>query len=105
MNVCNYISYSKGNAPECQINHYPCPCFRYCNRANRYIIYDSPYITMDDCKIRKEYEQGNVLFEKHGDLYIKVNDSLNIALKNPYDYIPNNVELGQNEEGEYYIIK
>ena len=46
---------------------------------------------------------GNVQFERHGYLYVKVGDEV-IKVENPYDYIPDNVHL-RKYKGTYKVVK
>jgi len=57
---------------------------------------------MANCPI-KTAPTGNVQFERHGYLYVQVDDKV-IKVKNPYDYIPDNVEL-RKYKGTYKVVK
>ena len=56
---------------------------------------------MANCPI-KSAPNGNVQFERHGYLYVKLDDEI-IKVKNPYNYIPDNVEL-RKYKGNYKVI-
>jgi len=57
---------------------------------------------MANCPI-KTAPTGNVQFERHGYLYVQVDDKV-IKVKNPYGYIPDNVEL-RKYKGTYKVVK
>ena len=56
---------------------------------------------MANCPI-KYAPTGNVQFERHGYLYVQVEDNV-IKLKNPYDYIPDDVVVRKYNKS-YKII-
>lgn len=56
---------------------------------------------MLNCPIRRK--QGNVKMARHGYLYVQVDNQI-IKVKNPYDYIPENVQL-RKYKGNYKVVK
>ena len=81
-----------------------CPFMRRCNIEHDWL----PIDTMDKCALRKperviELKNGEYLvrFEKDGNLYIEVGDYV-IYKKNPYDYVPEKVEMVQIDNEMYF---
>ena len=95
---CNVVNYDE--IPTCnkQEGHPVCPHVRRCIEHHMW----KPLNFMANCPI-KSAPTGNVQFERHGYLYIKVGDEV-IKVENPYDYIPDNVEL-RKYKGTYKVIK
>lgn len=95
---CNVVNYDE--IPTCnkQEGHPVCPHVRRCIEHHMW----KPLNFMANCPI-KSAPTGNVQFERHGYLYVKVGDEV-IKVENPYDYIPNNVEL-RRYKGNYKVIK
>ena len=95
---CNVINYDE--IPTCnkQEGHPVCPHVRRCIEHHMW----KPLNFMANCPI-KSAPTGNVQFERHGYLYVKVGDEV-IKVENPYDYIPDNVEL-RKYKGTYKVIK
>lgn len=60
-----------------------------------------PLDAMLNCPMRQN--QGNVKMTRHGYLYVQHGNEL-IKVKNPYDYIPENVEI-RKYKGNYKVIK
>ena len=60
-----------------------------------------PLNFMANCPI-KSTPTGNVQFERHGRLYVKVGNEV-IKVENPYDYVPENVEL-RKYKGNYKVV-
>ena len=94
---CNVINYDE--IPTCnkQEGHPICPHVRRCIEHHIW----KPLAYMANCPI-KSAPTGNVQFERHGYLYVKVGDEV-IKVENPYDYIPDNVEL-RKYKGNYKVI-
>ena len=49
-----------------------------------------PLPAMEQCPLR--HESGNVKMARHGFLYIDIGGQI-IKIKNPYDYVPENVNV------------
>ena len=94
---CNVINYDE--IPTCnkQEGHPICPHVRRCIEHHIW----KPLAYMANCPI-KSAPTGNVQFERHGYLYVKVGDEV-IKVENPYNYIPDNVEL-RKYKGNYKVI-
>ena len=94
---CNVVNYDE--IPTCnkQEEHPICPHVRRCIEHHIW----KPLAYMANCPI-KSAPTGNVQFERHGYLYVKVGDEI-IKVQNPYNYIPNNVEL-RKYKGNYKVI-
>lgn len=94
---CNVVNYDK--IPTCnkQEGHPICPHVRRCIEHHIW----KPLAYMANCPI-KSAPTGNVQFERHGYLYVKVGDEV-IKVQNPYNYIPDNVEL-RKYKGNYKVI-
>ncbi len=95
---CNVVNYDE--IPTCnkQEGHPVCPHVRRCIEHHMW----KPLAYMANCPI-KCAPTGNVQFERHGYLYVKVGDQV-IKVENPYDYIPDNVHL-RKYKGTYKVIK
>ena len=95
---CNVVNYDE--IPTCnkQEGHPVCPHVRRCIEHHMW----KPLNFMANCPI-KSAPTGNVQFERHGYLYVKVGDEV-IKVENPYDYIPDNVQL-RKYKGNYKVIK
>ena len=95
---CNVVNYDE--IPTCnkQEGHPVCPHVRRCIEHHMW----KPLNFMTNCPI-KSAPTGNVQFERHGYLYVKVGDEV-IKVENPYDYIPDNVEL-KKYKGIYKVVK
>ena len=96
---CNVINYDE--IPTCnkQEGHPVCPHVRRCIEHHMW----KPLNFMANCPI-KSAPTGNVQFERHGYLYVKVGDEV-IKVENPYNYIPDNVELRKYKVNYKVIIK
>lgn len=94
---CNMVNYDE--IPTCnkQEGHPICPHVRRCIEHHIW----KPLAYMANCPI-KSAPTGNVQFERHGYLYVKVGDEV-IKVENPYNYIPDNVEL-RKYKGNYKVI-
>lgn len=94
---CNVVNYDK--IPTCnkQEGHPICPHVRRCIEHHIW----KPLAYMANCPI-KSAPTGNVQFERHGYLYVKLGDEV-IKVENPYNYIPDNVEL-RKYKGNYKVI-
>ena len=94
---CNVVNYDE--IPTCnkQEGHPICPHVRRCIEHHIW----KPLAYMANCPI-KSAPTGNVQFERHGYLYVKAGDEV-IKVENPYDYIPDNVEL-RKYKGNYKVI-
>ena len=94
---CNVVNYDE--IPTCnkQEGHPVCPHVRRCIEHHMW----KPLNFMANCPI-KSAPTGNVQFERHGYLYVKVGDEV-IKVQNPYNYIPNDVEL-RKYKGNYKVI-
>lgn len=95
---CNVVNYNE--IPTCnkQEGHPVCPHVRRCIEHHMW----KPLNFMASCPI-KSAPTGNVQFERHDYLYVKVGEQI-IKVENPYDYIPDNVEL-RKYKGNYKVIK
>lgn len=95
---CNVVNYDE--IPTCnkQEGHPVCPHVRRCIEHHIW----KPLAYMANCPI-KSSPTGNVQFERHGYLYVKVGEQV-IKVENPYDYIPDNVHL-RKYKGTYKVIK
>lgn len=95
---CNVVNYDE--IPTCnkQEGHPVCPHVRRCIDHHMW----KPLNFMANCPI-KSAPTGNVQFERHGYLYVKVGDEV-IKVENPYDYIPDNVNL-RKYKGTYKVVK
>ena len=95
---CNVVNYDE--IPTCnkQEGHPVCPHVRRCIEHHMW----KPLNFMANCPI-KSAPTGNVQFERHGYLYVKVGDEV-IKVENPYNYIPDNVEL-RKYKGTYKVVK
>ena len=94
---CNVVNYDE--IPTCnkQEGHPICPHVRRCIEHHIW----KPLAYMANCPI-KSAPTGNVQFERHGYLYVKLDDEI-IKVKNPHNYIPDNVEL-RKYKGNYKVI-
>lgn len=94
---CNVVNYDE--IPTCnkQEGHPICPHVRRCIEHHIW----KPLAYMANCPI-KSAPTGNVQFERHGYLYVKVGDEV-IKVENPYNYVPDNVEL-RKYKGNYKVI-
>ena len=94
---CNVVNYDE--IPTCnkQEGHPICPHVRRCIEHHIW----KPLAYMANCPI-KSAPTGNVQFERHGYLYVKVGDEV-IKVAKPYSYIPDNVEL-RKYKGNYKVI-
>ena len=94
---CNVVNYDE--IPTCnkQEGHPICPHVRRCIEHHIW----KPLAYMANCPI-KSAPTGNVQFERHGYLYVKLGDEV-IKVENPYNYIPDNVEL-RKYKGNYKVI-
>ena len=94
---CNVVNYDE--IPTCnkQEGHPICPHVRRCIEHHIW----KPLAYMANCPI-KSAPTGNVQFERHGYLYVKVGGEV-IKVENPYNYIPDNVEL-RKYKGNYKVI-
>ena len=94
---CNVVNYDE--IPTCnkQEGHPICPHVRRCIEHHIW----KPLAYMANCPI-KSAPTGNVQFERHGYLYVKVGDEV-IKVENPYNYIPDNVEL-RKYKGNYKVV-
>ena len=94
---CNVVNYDE--IPTCnKLEGHPiCPHVRRCIEHHIW----KPLAYMANCPI-KSAPTGNVQFERHGYLYVKVGDEV-IKVENPYNYIPDNVEL-RKYKGNYKVI-
>ena len=94
---CNVVNYDE--IPTCnkREGHPICPHVRRCIEHHIW----KPLAYMANCPI-KSAPTGNVQFERHGYLYVKVGDEV-IKVENPYDYIPDNVEL-KKYKGNYKVV-
>ena len=100
--MCNYVDLSKG---KCKISLENCPYLYFCNKK---MAYKESKAMPEDCPIKKRHEMpkgyNKVVFERHGDLYIEV-DNYTVIIKNPFNYVPEYVKLSKNKQGKWYIKK
>ena len=94
---CNVVNYDEIPTCKKQEAHPICPHVRRCIEHHIW----KPLASMANCPI-KSAPTGNVQFERHGYLYVKVGDEV-IKVENPYNYIPDNVEL-RKYKGNYKVI-
>ena len=94
---CNVLNYDEITTCNQQEGHPICPHVRRCIEHHIW----KPLAYMANCPI-KSAPTGNVQFERHGYLYVKVGDEV-IKVENPYNYIPDNVEL-RKYKGNYKVI-
>ena len=105
MSMCEYCE--KGSYfgfCTCTKSHEICPFMRRCNVEHDWLPIDA----MDKCTLREperrvKLKQGEykVRFEKDGDLYIEIEDYV-IQKKNPFDYIPETVEMVRVDNEMYF---
>lgn len=80
-----------------------CPFVRWCNNSECW----KPLDSQENCRLRSKFEipQGasRVRFEKKGNLYIEVENSV-IVLKNPFTFVPKYVTLYKSKD-KYIINK
>lgn len=81
----------------CKVTKNICPWVFWCGKINNYKEREG----IDQyCKYKKQETipagYYNVEFEKHGYLYIMVNDQT-LKILNPFDYVPKYVKLYQNK--------
>ena len=89
----------------CTISSSQCPFMRRCSIERKWLPLDG----MDVCTLRESRKvevmlganEYKVQFERNGKLYIEYNDYV-IKMRNPFDVIPEKVELIQ-VENELYI--
>lgn len=77
----------------CEKNGQICPFVRRCTRDRVW----KPLDSMSKCTLGKEEVKvpkgmNRVRFELHGELYVEVGEFV-YSIKNPYDYVPEFVEL------------
>lgn len=99
--MCKYTDLNTGM---CTISNGRCPYVYYCNKTLGYKM-SSDF--NGQCKLRATYEKRlkgsyEVCFERHGNLYIKVGDYVEIV-KNPYDYVPAFVKMTKTKNGKWQI--
>lgn len=94
---CKVVNYEQ--VPTCskQSGDHICPHVRRCLEHHIW----KPLAYMANCPIRSA-PTGNVQFERHGYLYVQVDNQV-IKVKNPYDYVPDNVEL-RKYKGNYKVV-
>lgn len=91
---CRYCTVGKYDEfCTCKKNGQICPFVRRCTRDRVW----KPLDSMSKCTLRTEEVKvpkgmNRVRFELHGELYVEV-DEFVYSIKNPYDYIPELVEL------------
>lgn len=95
---CNVVNYDQFPTCNKQEGHPVCPHVRRCIEHHMW----KPLNFMANCPI-KSAPTGNVQFERHGYLYVKVGEQV-IKVENPYDYIPDNVQL-RKYKGTYKVVK
>lgn len=98
--MCQYIDFNEGS---CSISKERCPFVYYCTRIMAYKPSASfpEYCGVRDSLINpKGYYK--VEFERHGNLYIKVDGFIEIV-KNPYTFIPNYVKMTKLKSGKWKI--
>lgn len=95
--MCEYLN--NGN---CKIQKEKCPFTYWCSKLNIYKYLKDG----DNCNVKRKYviPKGyyEVCFERHGDLYIEVQDKT-IVLKNIFEETPKYVKL-KKSNGEYKLI-
>lgn len=94
---CNVVNYEETPTCNKQEGHPVCPHVRRCIEHHIW----KPLNFMANCPI-KSAPTGNVQFERHGHLYVKVGNEV-IKVENPYDYVPENVEL-RKYKGNYKVV-
>lgn len=91
-----YSDYCKCNKQE-QENDPICP---HTYRCTKLLIWKE-LPAMRDCTLRQN--SGNVQFERHGYLYVQQGSEI-IKVVNPFDYVPDDVEL-KKINGNYKVTK
>ena len=105
MSMCEYCEIgSYFGFCTCIKSHEACPFMRRCNVEHKWLPIDS----MDVCRLRQpersielKENEYKVRFEKDGDLYIEIEDYV-IQKKNPFDYIPDKVEMVRVDNEMYF---
>lgn len=93
---CNVVNYKE--TPTCKKQDGAiCPYVRRCTQHQIW----KPLDYMAQCPVRFA-KNGNVQFERHGYLYVEQDNQV-IKVKNPYNYIPENVEL-RKYKGNYKVV-
>ena len=92
--VAKYDSFCK-----CKLTGETCFFVRRCTTNREWVSLDS----MSRCPIHTNKNKGNVRFEKKGFLYITTDEGV-VKILNPYDYIPQNVNIVKDNNGEWKII-
>lgn len=101
--LCKYCNIGKYEEfCTCSKSGEVCPFMRRCITDHCW----KPLDSMDKCKARKDeiiVPKGlnKVRFELHGELYVEDGDFV-YAIKNPYDYTPQFVEI-INVDGVWYV--
>ena len=105
MSMCEYCE--KGSYYGfcvCIKNNEICPFMRRCNIEHEWLPIDS----MNTCSLREpkgvielNKNEYKVRFEKDGYLYIEMGDMV-IQKRNPYDYVPNKVEMVKIDNELYF---
>lgn len=92
--MCNYVRKNK-----CAITNEICPFMYYCTKRN---IWKQATNMPEKCKVAemKEVPKGyyKVLFEKHGKLYIAVENRTEV-INNPFDSVPLYVKIYKTKTG------
>lgn len=93
--MCNYII----NGNRCGVNNHQCPYMYYCNTKNTW----KPLRTMPEhCKVgvAASAPKGSYFVRdaRKGFLYIDI-DGVTIKLVNPFDFIPQYVQLSKTKDG------
>ncbi len=101
--ICEYCQIADYNGfCHCSKDGDICAFMRRCQNERKW----KPLESMDKCKLRKEGNpvpkgMNKVKFEMKGVLYVDMGDFVQ-EFKNPYDYVPEFVELVK-VDGEQYI--
>lgn len=93
--MCEYA-----NTNKCTITGDGCPYIYWCDKINNWReLKSKPKVCQIEARMPKPAPNGyhRVLFSKHGDLYVEDGDHTTIV-HNPYDYVPEFVKLGIDNE-------
>lgn len=94
---CKVVNYEQTPTCSRQSGNPICPHVRRCLEHHIW----KPLAYMANCPI-KSAPTGNVQFERHGYLYVEHEGQV-VKVQNPYDYVPDNVEL-RKYKGKYKVV-
>lgn len=100
--MCEYIDLQNG---QCSIINSQCPYMYFCTKRNAWR--NTKYMT-DNCNIKKKamVPKGyyRVRFERRGYLYVDFGDKT-VAIKNPFEDVPEFVKVSKLKNGTYRLKK